>query len=92
VPPYDLIGLQHVILMVGLGLGLALIIILARSSRHLSASLKPMSEKDIEESLHEFGGEVSESSHPIPWLIWLVFVGYFIWAVAYVLFISAYGL
>ena len=42
--------------------------------------------------MHEFGGEVKESDRPVPWLIWLVFFGYFVWAVGYILFAGARGI
>ena len=42
--------------------------------------------------MHEFGGEVKESDRPVPWLIWLLFVGYFIWAASYILFVGARGM
>lgn len=91
-PPYDLISTQNLIFATGVGLGLALVVALARGSRAWSLSLAPRPEAEEEEQPHEFGGEVSERDRPVPWLIWLVFVGYFVWAVAYVVFSGGRGL
>jgi len=91
-PPYDWIGSWHLVFMTGVGLGLALAVILARGSRVWGFSLRPRPDREEEEEVHEFGGGVSEMNRPVPWLIWLVFVGYFIWATAYVIFAGARGL
>lgn len=91
-PPYDLIGTENVLYMTGVGLLVSLGIILARGSRAWSLAGRKRSDEELDADVHEFGGEVSESSRPVPWLIWLVFVGYFIWAVSYVVFIGRNGL
>jgi hypothetical protein len=75
--------------MAAVGLGLVVAVILARGSGYLSPG-RGRPEED--EEVHEFGGGVREANRPVPWLIWLLFVGYFVWAAAYVLFIGARGL
>jgi hypothetical protein len=91
-PPYSWIGLESVFWIIFGGLSIALAIILARGSLAHSFSFKKRSEKDLEEEVHHFAGVVSEQNRPIPVFIWLVTVGCFIWAVAYVLFSGAFGL
>jgi hypothetical protein len=90
-PPYTQINFDNFLFMILIGVGLALAVILARGSEYLSFSFRGSSRKD-DERVHEFGGEVRESDRPVPWLIWLVFFGYFIWAVSYVLFVAARGM
>lgn len=91
-PPYDLIGIEAVLYMTGVGLLVSLGIILARGSRAWSWSARRRSDAELEAEVHEFGGEVSETNRPVPWLIWLVFIGYFIWATSYVVFIGRNGI
>ena len=90
-PPYTQIHFDDFLFMVLVGIGLALAIILARASEYLTFSFRGSSRAEDEE-VHEFGGEVKESDRPVPWLIWLIFVGYFVWAVGYILFIGARGI
>jgi 4-hydroxybenzoate polyprenyltransferase len=91
-PPYDLLGVENVLYMTAVGLLVALGVILARGSRTLSFTPRKRSDAELDADVHEFGGEVSESTRPVPWLIWLVFVGYFVWAAAYAVFIGRNGL
>ena len=91
-PPYDWIGAQDILYMFGLGLGIALAVILARGSRALGFSLRPHPAREEDDEVHEFGDGVSEMNRPVPWLIWLVFFGYFAWAAVYVVFIGVRGI
>ena len=84
-PPYDLISFRQFVAMIGIGLGLAIAIALARGSSYLSLSLTKRSDRDVEDSVHEFGGGVRERNAPIPVFIWLLVVVYLCWAVGYVL-------
>jgi hypothetical protein len=87
-PPYDLIDFKYIILMFGLGLIIALGIILARGSRIFNFKTGTA---DPNTETHEFGGDVSEAKHPVPAFIWLVFAGYFIWAIGYVIYRVNHG-
>lgn len=91
-PPYDLPGLEAIIFMTGIGIVIVAAIALARGSRWMGFSFTERSDKELEETVHEFGGGVSETDRPVPWLIWLVFLGYFIWAACYVIFSGVLGL
>ena len=91
-PPYELLGIEAVVFMTGIGIVVAAAIALARGSRFMGLSLTRRSDKELEETVHEFGGGVSETDRPVPWLIWLVLVGYLIWAVCYVVFSGMAGL
>jgi hypothetical protein len=90
-PPYAQINFDNFLFMIFVGLGLAIAVILARGSEHLSFSFRGHTPAD-DEHVHEFGGDVKESDRPVPWLIWLLFFGYFVWAVAYILFTGTNGL
>ena len=91
-PPYDFLATQSLVFMCGVGLLVTLAIVLARSSGHLGLTGSRKSDEDLAKEAHEFAGGVSETNRPVPWLIWLVFVGYFLWAVGYVIFSGAVGL
>ncbi len=91
-PPYKWIHIESVYWLLAGGLVFALAIILARASRHLGFSFRKRTEQELEAETHEFGGGVTEQNRPMPLFIWLVTVGYFIWAVAYVIFSGARGL
>ncbi len=90
-PPYTQINFDNFLFMILVGIGLAVAVILARGSEYLSFSFRGSSPAE-DERVHEFGGDVKEADRPVPWLIWLVFVGYFIWAAGYILFIGARGM
>jgi hypothetical protein len=90
-PPYTQIHFDNFLFMILVGLGLAIVIILARGSEYLSFSFRGSSRAE-EERVHEFGGDVKESYRPVSWLIWLLFIGYFIWAASYILFVGARGI
>lgn len=91
-PPYDLINLKYVLFMLGLGVGLSFLVFLVRGARHYSFSLRKRTKKEIEETLHEFGGDVSELDSPVPLFIWLLIVGILIWSAGYIIYSGAYGL
>jgi len=84
VPPYDILATQKTFLLYGIGLLVVIVVVLARLSRSHGFTLEKRTDREMEEDVHEFGGEVSESRRPVPWLIWLVFAGYFLWAALYV--------
>ena len=91
-PPYSWIHLENVYWVLAGGVLFAAAIILARASTSSTFSLRKQTDKEIEESAHEFGGGVKEYNRPLPLLIWLVGVGYFIWATLYVVFSATRGL
>lgn len=91
-PPYSWIHFESFLFMMGIGLALSFAILLARGSDLFTFSFRKQSEAQLEESLHEFGGEVKEYNKPTPLFIWLVFLGYFLWATAYVIYCGYYGL
>jgi hypothetical protein len=78
--------------MFGGGLMVALAIILARASSHYSFTLKKRSEEDLKKETHTFGDAVEEQNRPVPVFIWLVAIGYIIWAISYVVFSGTRGL
>ena len=89
-PPYNWIHIESIWWVFGGGLIFATAIILARASAVWSFSFKKISQTEEEE--HEFAGEIKERNGPIPIFIWLVAIGYFIWAISYVMFSRAHGL
>ena len=91
-PPYDLLASQHVVYIVGVGLVIVFTVLLARGSRFLSFSTKKKTDADREREVVEFGGEVSETRRPVPWLIWLLWPAYFLWAAGYVIFSAWTGM
>ena len=91
-PPYSWIHLESVWWMFGGGLMVALAIILARASSHYSFTLKKRSEEDLKKETHTFGDAVEEQNRPVPVFIWLVAIGYIIWAISYVVFSGTRGL
>jgi hypothetical protein len=74
------------------GLMVATAIILARASRHYSFTLRKRSEAELIEETHTFGDAVKEQNRPVPVFIWLVAIGYVIWAIGYVVFSGVRGL
>ncbi len=83
-PPYDILATQRFFLLYGIGIVVVLAIVLARLSGTHGFTFEKRSDRELEDDVHEFGGDVSENRRPVPWLIWLVFVGYFAWAALYV--------
>jgi hypothetical protein len=67
-------------------------IVLARASRDWRLSLVKRKETTEEDETHEFAGIVSERNRPVPIFIWLVTIGYLIWAALYVVFSGTKGL
>ena len=90
-PPYELLGLEHLFFTCGVGAIAVIVVALARGSRAWGFSTRPRTERELEEETHECGDGLSESNRPVPWLIWLVFIGYLAWAVAYVVFCGRHG-
>jgi hypothetical protein len=90
-PPYDLLHLEGVWMVLVGGALVALAIVLARASRHRTLSLRRKSEEQLEAETHDFAGAVREQNRPVPLLVWIVAVGYFVWAVAYVIFTAETG-
>ena len=91
-PPYHWIHLEGVFWIIAGGVVLTAAIVLARWSRSSSFTFKKRSEKELEEETYEFAGILKEQNRPVPMLIWLVGVGYFIWAALYVVFSGTRGL
>jgi hypothetical protein len=89
--PYDMLHMESVWMML-LGGGLVtLAVVLARASRRHALSLKRRSEEQLEAETHEFADGVREQNRPVPVFIWIVTVGYFVWATAYVIFTGEIG-
>lgn len=91
-PPYESMHVENLWWVFAGGTLLALVIALARGVKYLTFTLRPRSDEELEADTHEFGGGVREQNKPMPWLIWLIGIGYFIWAIAYVVFSGARGL
>lgn len=91
-PPYSWIHLESVFWVLAGGMIFASAIILARGSRVWGFSFKKRSEHQMEEEEYEFVDNLKEGHRPVPLFIWLVFIGYFIWATAYVVFSGIRGL
>lgn len=91
-PPYDTINLDRFFLMTVLGLGITALVVLGRGAYGITLSLRKRSEKEIEEEVHAFGGDVSEGNGPVPLVLLLVIVSVLAWAVAYVLICGMKGL
>lgn len=91
-PPYNWIHLESVFWVLGVGLMSAVAIILARGSRALTFTFKKRSEQALRDETHDFGGVVSEQNRPVPVFIWFVGIGYFVWAIAYVVYSGTFGL
>ena len=91
-PPYNWIHIESVFWVLLGGLGVALAIILARGSRSMSFTLKGRSDEDMEKDTHAFAGHVEEQNRPVPVFIWLMLIGYILWAVGYVIYIGKAGL
>ena len=91
-PPYSWIHLESVWWMWGGGLMVATAIILARASRYYSFTLKRRSEEELQKETHTFADAVEEQNRPVPVFIWLVAIGYVLWAISYVVFSGARGL
>jgi len=89
-PPYLTMHVENT-LWIFLGGGLAaLAIVLAVGSRFFVFDRR--SDEQHAEAGHRFGDGLEEQRRPAPLLIWLVFAGYFVWAIAYVLFTGMRGL
>lgn len=91
-PPYEVMHIENLLWVFGAGLLFVVAITLARYSRHFTWTLRRRSEEELEAETHEFGGGVKEQNRPVPLFIWLVAIGYFAWAIGYVLFSGAVGL
>ena len=85
-PPYEAIQADRLWWIYGIGLALAACVILARGSRALTFSLFRRTPKQVEQEHTEFSGGVSESNGPVSIFFWLVFLGYGVWSVGYVVF------
>ena len=53
--------------------------------------LKKRTDEEVEE-IKEFPGGLKEGNRPVPIFIWMMFIGYIIWAMAYVVFSGTRGL
>lgn len=91
-PPYTWIGLESTYWILAGGLIVAVVIVMARGSLHESFSFRKRSEVALEKETHVFAEHVAEQNRPVPIFIWLVCIGYFVWATAYVLYSGAFGL
>lgn len=90
-PPYDLINYEYFVMMIGIGLILTVAVMLARGSRIFNFGSTPRTDREIDEDVHDFGDNVREGTRPVPIFIWFVWIGYFIWALGYVIFSSYFG-
>lgn len=92
-PPYTWIHLENVWWVLAGGLVVAAAIVLARATTTYTFTFKKRSDADIAgKEAYEFPGGVKEQNRPVPVLIWLVIIGYLVWAVLYVIFYGARGL
>ncbi len=91
-PPYDLINLKYFLFMMAVGVALSLLVMLARGAREYSFSFRKRSEEELQHSLHEFGGEVSETDRPVPLIIWVIATGVLVWSIGYVVFCGVFGM
>jgi hypothetical protein len=89
-PPYLTMHVENTLWLLLGGTLFALVIILAVGSRFFSFDRRR--EEQHAQSTHHFGEGLEEQRRPAPLLIWMVFVGYFVWAIAYVVFVGARGL
>ena len=91
-PPYSWIHLENLWWVLAGGAVVALAIILARGSLAFRFTFRRQTEEEYQRETHTFGDAVSEQNRPVPLFIWLVAVGYLIWAVAYVIYSGIHGL
>ena len=91
-PPYELIHIENVLWVLGGGTLFVVAIVLARYSTKFTWTLRRRSDDELDAETHEFGGGVTEQQRPVPLFIWLVALGYFAWAIGYVVFSGARGL
>jgi len=91
-PPYDLINWRYFLFMMAVGIGLSLLVILARGSRTISFSLKKQTQEEIDDSIHEFGGGVTEKNSPVPLFILVIITGVLVWSVGYTIYSGIFGL
>ena len=90
-PPYDMLQMESVwVVLIG-GALVTLAIVLARASRRHGLTLKRRSEEELEAETHEFPDGIREQNRPVPVFVWIVAVGYFVWATAYVIFTAGTG-
>jgi hypothetical protein len=91
-PPYSWIHLENVWWVLAGGLVFAAAIVLARASTTFTFTFRKRSDKELDDEVHTFADDVAEQNRPVPILIWLVFIGYFVWAALYVVFSGVRGL
>ena len=91
-PPYIWIHLENVWWVLAGGFAFAAAIVLARGSTVFSFSLKKRTDREISEGGHTFPDNLKEQHNPAPLFIWLVSIGYLVWAVLYVVFSGTRGL
>ncbi len=91
-PPYSWIHLENVYWVLAGGAIFAAAIVLARATLAYTFSFRKKTDAEIEKSAYDFGDGVKEYNRPVPIFIWLVGIGYFIWAALYVVFSGIRGL
>ena len=91
-PPYTWIHLENVWWVLAGGLIFASAIVLARGSRHFTFTFRKRSDQALDEDVHTFADGVQEQNRPVPLFIWLVSLGYLVWAILYVVFSGNRGL
>jgi hypothetical protein len=84
---FDLLSLQHVILLIFGGIATVLVLILA----YYSDIFVLPKRKDIAQSLHKFPGDIIHGNSPVPLIIFLLITIIAIWAIFYVMMVSTSG-
>ena len=90
-PPYSWIHLENLFWVLAGGMAVTAAVVLARGSRRWGFSFKKRTDEEVEE-IKEFPDGLKEGNRPVPIFIWLMFIGYIIWAMAYVVFLGTRGL
>lgn len=89
-PPYESIQAQDVLFMITVGVGLSLAVTLARLSRVLFLTIRRR-DPETESEPTKIPGGLAEGHRPIPILIWVLAVGYLMWAVGYIIYSGFHG-
>lgn len=91
-PPYEALHIENVVWAFGVGSLVTLAIALALGSRRFTFTFTRRSEDELEADTHEFPTGVREQNRPVPVFLWLVILGYFVWAIGYTIFTGVRGL
>ena len=84
---FDVLDFQYLVLAVFLGTASLLIIYLGFRSYSYSWKERPKSAGDE----HEYPGGIKIGTHPIPPLLYFIFLGFGVWFLIYVIFYGILG-